>query len=105
MLALKIRGYTMTNIEILGFASAFLTTFSFLPQAIQVIKTRDTSSLSLAMYSLFTVGVGFWLVYGIMKGDSAVIIANIITFILSASILSIKIYNDIKVTRQNISLS
>lgn len=91
----------MTNIEILGFTSAFLTTFSFLPQAIQVIKTRDTASLSLAMYSLFTVGVGFWLVYGLVKGDSAVIVANIITFILSATILSIKIYNDLQAKRIN----
>lgn len=91
----------MTNIEILGFTSAFLTTLAFLPQAIQVIKTRDTASLSLAMYSMFTLGVGFWLVYGILKGDNAVIVANIITFILSATILSIKIYNDLQVKRHN----
>jgi len=84
----------MTNIEILGFTSAFLTTFSFLPQAIQVIKTRDTASLSLAMYSIFTLGVGSWLMYGIIKQDNAMIVANIITFFLSATILSIKIYND-----------
>lgn len=84
----------MTNIEILGFASAFLTTFSFLPQAIQVIKTRDTASLSLAMYSIFTLGVAFWLVYGLIKQDSAMIVANIITFFLAATILSIKVYND-----------
>ena len=84
----------MTNIEILGFTAAFLTTFSFLPQAIQVIKTRDTASLSLAMYSIFTVGVGFWLVYGLIKEDNAMIVANMVTFLLSATILSIKIYND-----------
>lgn len=95
----------MTSIEILGFASAFLTTFSFLPQAIQVIKTRDTASLSLAMYSIFTIGVAFWLVYGIMKGDSAVIIANLVTFILSATILVIKLYNDFTRKRHNFTTS
>lgn len=95
----------MTNIEILGFTSAFLTTFSFLPQAIQVIKTRDTASLSLAMYSIFTVGVGFWLVYGLIKEDSAMIVANMITFILSSIILSIKVYNDLQVKRQNVAIS
>lgn len=95
----------MTNIEILGFTSAFLTTFSFLPQAIQVIKTRDTASLSLAMYSIFTVGVGFWLVYGLIKEDSAMIVANMITFILSSIILSIKVYNDLQVKRQNVAMS
>ncbi len=91
----------MTNIEILGFVSAFLTTISFLPQTIQVIKTRDTSSLSLAMYSIFTVGVAFWLVYGIIIGDKAVIIANLITFVLSSVILSMKVYNDVKIKREN----
>lgn len=84
----------MTNIEILGFAAAFLTTFSFLPQAIQVIKTKDTGSLSLAMYSIFTLGLAFWLAYGVIKQDNAMIIANIITLILATIILSIKIYND-----------
>ena len=84
----------MTNIEILGFTSAFLTTLSFLPQAIQVIKTRDTNSLSLAMYTLFTLGVAFWLAYGLIIQDSAMIVANLITFILATTILSIKIYNE-----------
>ncbi|WP_440906137.1 SemiSWEET transporter [Catenovulum sp. SX2] len=84
----------MTNVEILGFASAFLTTFSFLPQAIQVIKTRDTTSLSLAMYSIFTLGVAGWLVYGLAQQDKAMIVANMITLLLSATILAIKIYNE-----------
>lgn len=83
----------MTTIEIIGFTSAFLTTFSFLPQAIQVIKTRDTASLSLAMYSIFTIGVAGWLAYGLIKQDAAMIVANMITFVLAGIILSIKLYN------------
>jgi MtN3 and saliva related transmembrane protein len=93
----------MTNIEILGFTSAFLTTFSFLPQAIMVIKTRDTGALSLTMYSIFTLGVAFWLVYGLIKEDRAMIVANMITLLLSATILSIKVYNDIQIKRRNSS--
>ena len=83
----------MTNIEILGFCAAFLTTFSFLPQAIQVIKTKDTRSLSLAMYSIFTLGVACWLAYGFIKQDSAIIVANIVTLVLAATILAMKVYN------------
>ena len=44
--------------------AAVLTTISFLPQAIRVIKTKDTSSLSLGMYIMFTLGVSLWMVYG-----------------------------------------
>ncbi|EWH11758.1 glutathione synthetase [Catenovulum agarivorans DS-2] len=91
----------MTNVEILGFVSAFLTTFSFLPQAIQVIKTRETASLSLAMYSIFTIGVASWMVYGFVQQDKAVIVANMITLLLSATILSIKIYNEFIVSKRN----
>jgi MtN3 and saliva related transmembrane protein len=79
--------------EIIGYIAATLTTASFLPQAILTIKTRDTESLSLGMYSMFTVGVLCWLIYGLYIADEAIIFANAITFVLAASILSFKIYN------------
>lgn len=83
----------MSNTEILGYCAAFLTTSSFLPQALLTLKTRDTSSLSFSMYSLFTLGVSLWLIYGIQKADYALIVANSITLLLSISILGFKIYN------------
>lgn len=79
--------------ETVGYLAATLTTASFLPQAILTIRTRDTGSLSLGMYSLFTLGVLFWLIYGIAIGDKAIIFANSITFALAASILAVKIHN------------
>ncbi len=83
----------MSTTEILGYVAACFTTASFLPQAILTLKTRDTSSLSLSMYTLFTIGVFLWLIYGIQKLDYAIIFANTITFMLSTSILGFKIYN------------
>jgi MtN3 and saliva related transmembrane protein len=83
----------MITSEIIGYLAATLTTGSFVPQAILTIKTRDTESLSLGMYSTFTLGVLCWLIYGIHLGDMAIIIANTITLLLAASILSFKIYN------------
>lgn len=83
----------MTPTEILGYCAAFLTTASFLPQALLTLKTRDTTSLSLSMYTLFTTGVLLWLIYGIQRADNAIIFANSITLLLSASILGFKIYN------------
>ncbi len=83
----------MSATEILGYCAAFLTTSSFLPQALLTLKTRDTSSLSFSMYTLFTTGVLLWLIYGIEKTDYALIFANSITLLLSTSILGFKIYN------------
>jgi MtN3 and saliva related transmembrane protein len=79
--------------EIIGYLAATLTTASFVPQAVLTIKTRDTESLSLGMYSAFTLGVLCWLIYGIYLGDKAIIISNSITLLLAASILGFKIYN------------
>jgi len=79
--------------EMIGYLAATLTTASFLSQAILTIRTKDTESLSLSMYSLFTLGVFCWLVYGLYISDKAIIFANAITLVLAASILSFKIYN------------
>jgi MtN3 and saliva related transmembrane protein len=85
----------MTFVELLGFAAAFCTTIAFLPQAIKVIRTRDTSALSLTMYAVFNLGVALWLAYGLIRSDMAIIVANIVTLILALSILCTKIYNDL----------
>jgi MtN3 and saliva related transmembrane protein len=79
--------------EIVGYIAATLTTLSFLPQAILTIKTKNTESLSLSMYSMFTLGVLCWLIYGLYIDDEAIIFANSITFLLAVPILSFKIYN------------
>lgn len=79
--------------EIIGYIAAILTTASFLPQAVLTLKTRDTASLSLGMYSLFTAGVLCWLIYGLYIADKAIIFANTVTFLLAALILSFKIHN------------
>ena len=85
----------MTTVELVGCIAAISTTVSFLPQAIKVIKTRDTGALSLLMYSIFTFGVALWLVYGILLQDIAIICANFITLGLAVCILVVKIQNDV----------
>ena len=77
----------MSATEILGFAAAILTTVSFVPQAIKVIRTRNTDGISLLMYTLFTSGMSMWLIYGFIIGSRPMIISNSITALLSAIIL------------------
>ncbi|HPM12039.1 MAG TPA: SemiSWEET transporter [Bacteroidales bacterium] len=78
-------------IEIIGYCAAFLTTLSFVPQALQVIKTKDTQSISLHMYIIFTAGVVLWLYYGISIQNLPMIIANSITIVLASIILFYKL--------------
>lgn len=79
------------HIEIIGYCAAFLTSLAFLPQAIQSWRTRDLSGISLGMYSLFTAGVGLWLIYGLIIEKWPLILANALTFALALSILILKI--------------
>ncbi len=79
------------HIEIIGYCAAFLTTIAFLPQAIQSWRTRDLSGISVGMYSLFTAGVGMWLIYGLIIEKWPLILANAFTFALALSILVLKL--------------
>jgi MtN3 and saliva related transmembrane protein len=81
--------------ELVSYAAATLTTVAFIPQAIKALKERDTHSLSLGMYLIFTVGVGLWGLYGVLRGDWAIIVANAITGSLCLAILIAKVRNDL----------
>jgi MtN3 and saliva related transmembrane protein len=74
-----------------GMAAGALTTISFLPQLIKVIKTRSTHDISLGMFALFCTGVCLWLLYGIMLNEAPIILFNSITLVLAAAILGFKI--------------
>lgn len=74
-----------------GLIAAFLTTFGFVPQVIQVVKTKDTSSISLEMYAMSVTGMILWLIHGIIIGDLALILANAISGTLAATILVYKL--------------
>lgn len=78
-------------IDTIGSVAAVLTTASFVPQAWHSFKTRDVSGISLGMYSVFTVGVALWLVYGMLLQSWPLIIANSITLALAATILGMKL--------------
>jgi MtN3 and saliva related transmembrane protein len=79
------------QVEIIGYGAAFLTTIAFLPQAIHSWRTRDLSGISVGMYSLFTAGVGLWLIYGLIIEKWPLILANALTFALALSILLLKL--------------
>jgi MtN3 and saliva related transmembrane protein len=81
------------NADILGFIAATLTTIAFLPQVIKVVREKNTASISLLMYVVFTIGVALWLVYGLLLNNLPMIFSNIITLITSSIILFCKIRN------------
>lgn len=77
-------------IQILGLIAGACTTIAFLPQVIKTWRSRSAKDLSLSMFSIFTVGVGLWLVYGILDQNLPVIAANLVTLMLAATLLVFK---------------
>lgn len=86
----------MNIVDYVGSFAATCTTCAFIPQAIKSYRTRDLSGISLPMYTIFTLGVALWLVYGLLKQDWPIIIANAITVALSAMIMALKILETLK---------
>ena len=81
----------MQATELIGSLAATLTTVSFIPQVLQIWRTKHTKDISLAMYSAFTLGVALWLCYGILLLAWPIIVANSITLLLSGAVLIMKL--------------
>lgn len=81
---------TPESTDWLGYAAATLTTAAFIPQAWLTFRTRDVSGISLSMYSVFTLGVALWLLYGLALQAWPIIAANCVTLLLAGSILVMK---------------
>ena len=77
--------------DLVGYAAATLTTLSFIPQTLKSWRTRDLSGVSLGMYSLFTLGVALWLIYGVVLESWPIILANTITLVLAGTVLFLKL--------------
>lgn len=83
--------FKMDFVIIIGFIAAFLTTVSSLPQVLKALKTRKTEDVSFWMFLLLNVGIGFWLVYGLLLNNWPLILANGVGLGLNVAVLFLKI--------------
>ena len=81
----------MDFITILGLAAGALTTIAFLPQMLQIWRTKSAKDVSYVMLIVFMSGLFLWLVYGIILGALPVILANGVTLCFNLIILWLKI--------------
>tara|TARA_B100001250_G_C19688150_1_gene739020 strand:- start:173 stop:430 length:258 start_codon:yes stop_codon:yes gene_type:complete len=79
------------NSDFFGFSAAFLTTIAFLPQLLRTYKTKSAEDVSILMLLMFIVGLLFWIIYAVQVNALPVLIANVVTLILNASILILKL--------------
>ena len=71
--------------------AATLTTAAFVPQALHIIRLKETRAISLTMYASFATGVALWLVFGILIANWPIIVSNAITLVLALAIIAMKL--------------
>ncbi|XDD51765.1 SemiSWEET transporter [Leptospira sp. WS92.C1] len=84
----------MDSVTFLGYIASLLTTVSFLPQLIRILMGGSTKDISRNMYIVFVIGVVLWFLYGCLKQDFPIILANVFTFIFTSVILFYKLRED-----------
>lgn len=81
----------MDGTSLLGFVAGALTTMSFWPQLWKTWRTKSAGDVSLGMLLTFSVGVLLWLLYGLLLGAWPIIVTNMITMLLTVTILILKL--------------
>ena len=76
---------------LIGLIAAFCTTVSYLPQLKKCWDTGSAGDLSLKMFSVLAAGVALWVVYGFLKSDVVIILANAVSLALLIGILYFKL--------------
>lgn len=80
--------------SVTGLAAAALTTASNIPQLRKCWQTGSAGDLSLKAYSVLTAGVAVWAIYGVLRRDWFVTVANVISLACLLGILAIKLRED-----------
>lgn len=76
---------------VIGSLAAFCTTASYLPQVRKCWITGKADDLSLRMFLILAVGIALWVVYGFLRADTVIIVANSISLCFLATILYFKL--------------
>jgi MtN3 and saliva related transmembrane protein len=79
---------------ILGTVAGLLSTASFVPQVVKAWREGHTEAISKRMYIVTVSAFVLWTVYGFVIGSWPIIIFNILSLALSATILVLKLRND-----------
>ncbi|ACY48888.1 SemiSWEET family sugar transporter [Rhodothermus marinus] len=71
----------------IGLIAATLTTLAFLPQVVRTWRRRSADDLSAGTFLLLFTGIVLWLLYGILRRDPIIILANAVGVTLVGSLL------------------
>ena len=76
---------------ILGTVAGILSTASFVPQVLKAWREGNTEAISKRMYMVTVSAFVLWTIYGFVIGSFPIIVFNILSLVLSATILVLKL--------------
>lgn len=76
---------------LVGIVAGICSTSSFVPQVIKVWREGDTQAISKKMYLVTVTAFSLWTVYGFLIGSLPIIVFNLLSLALSATILIAKL--------------
>jgi MtN3 and saliva related transmembrane protein len=77
-----------------GVLAAICTTASYFPQLKKCWETKSAGDLSLIMFLILAGGIALWVVYGVLRSDPVIIIANAISLSCLCGILYFRLRYD-----------
>ena len=76
-----------TWVEAIGLFAGVLGIVAWIPQIREVWVNKRHEGISLATFSVVTIALGLWLIYGILIESVSMIIANIMTLSVIFSVI------------------
>lgn len=86
-------------IFVIGISATSFSLWSTVPQIKKSLKTKKTDDVSKWLIISLIVGLSLWVLYGIVKGDIVIAVANAIGVTLNLILLFLKLKYSSKLTR------
>jgi MtN3 and saliva related transmembrane protein len=78
-------------IFLIGISATFFSMWSTVPQIRKAVNTKKTDDVSKWLIISLIIGLSLWMLYGIIKNDVVIALANAIGVTLNIILLSLKI--------------
>ena len=85
-------------IFVIGIFATFFSLWSTVPQIKKSLRTKKTDDVSKWLIISLIVGLSLWVLYGIVKGDIVIAVANAIGVTLNLILLFLKLKYNSKLT-------
>jgi MtN3 and saliva related transmembrane protein len=71
--------------------AVIMSSIQLIPQTMKALKTKETKDISLLTFVIIMAASGSWIIHGIAKHDTAIIVANTIAFVSATTIVGLKL--------------